>query len=175
MISMCMIVNDMEFCVRKNKCHFSGITAFLLASCLSIGLLENAQADYFVRPFIQVGGGSFIDNRQVNGDTYGAQKFCTEFESEVDLANGNPASVVMDFTNTGAFDTLTPTGITYTSDSGGISGFRRDDATVCCVTAGGAFPVLHPDWLLQVLSAGGENVNDVTNKAADRVCIVCTT
>ncbi|QIE57451.1 hypothetical protein G5B40_19575 [Pikeienuella piscinae] len=45
-------------------------------------------ASYFVRPFIQVGGGGLIDGLQQNGATNASQNFGTNFQSTVDLDDG---------------------------------------------------------------------------------------
>ena len=47
-----------------------------------------AQADYFIRPYIQFGSAGIIDGYEANGATSGSQSFTSNLEANVDLADG---------------------------------------------------------------------------------------
>lgn len=67
--------------------------AGLLMILGSLGITGAAHAivatdNYFVRPFLQLGGGGLIDGLAVNGPTYAAQNFTSALQSRVDLGDG---------------------------------------------------------------------------------------
>lgn len=47
-----------------------------------------ADGEYFIRPYIEVGGGGLIDGYQGNGATSGSQNFTSAFQTTVDLDDG---------------------------------------------------------------------------------------
>lgn len=52
----------------------------------------SAQASYYVRPYIQIGGGGTIDGYSADGPTRASQHFMTDYEATVDLADGTVKS-----------------------------------------------------------------------------------
>lgn len=59
-----------------------------LALATAVGAATTAQAAFFIRPYVQQGFGAPIDGYQANGATNGSVNFGSQFQSEVDLADG---------------------------------------------------------------------------------------
>jgi hypothetical protein len=64
--------------------------AFIGAMALAAmsGVAAQANAAYFVRPYVQQGFNAPIDGYQANGATSGSVNFATQFQSQVDLNDG---------------------------------------------------------------------------------------
>jgi hypothetical protein len=65
----------------------------LLVLAVGMACVSAAQADYFVRPYISLGG-SIIDGYEQNGDTARSENFTTAHQVQVDLSSGTVRSAL---------------------------------------------------------------------------------
>ena len=103
---------------------------FLLLSISYMGMVQA----YFVRPYIQIGGGGTIDGLEVNGATQRTEVFAGEAYSSVDLATGETklsvdvtgtnkiAQAAGIFGDTVTFNVTNPTNVSFSFDYDGTIG-----------------------------------------------------
>ena len=135
---------------------------------ISIGYMGMAQA-YFVRPFIQIGGGGTIDGLEVNGATQRTEAFAGEAYSSVDLATGETklsvdvtgtnkvAQAAGIFGDTVTFNVTNPTEVNFSFDYDGtidVSNYNDSGSSL-------------GTYVFAVLAVYEQGVADYTNFASN--------